>query len=285
MRLSPLLLAAFVLFTLPACKKPKAGDPCSGSSASCLDPSSALFCASGTLKPMTCSGPAGCKAANNVVICDDTVAQVGDGCDEENEVACQTDKKAALECKGGLFAVGETCKGPHGCVVDGEKITCDNDVADENDPCHFDGDYACSSDKTMAFKCVGKKMTPLNSCRGPKGCMVLELPIEHKVQFDCDDSIAKLGDACDENGELACTMEKTALMICSGNKFTAHKACGGPKGCSFDAKGAEFDCDTTAQAGATMEVKKPEPAAMPHKPAATPAAKPAASAAKPAAKR
>ena len=278
MRLPTLLLAAFVVLSLSACKKPKAGDPCSGSAASCVDPTSALFCGSGTLKPMTCRGPLGCKAANNAVTCDDTIAQLNDGCDEDNEVACQVDKKAALECKGGVFTVGETCKGPNGCVVAGEKITCDNDVSDENDPCHFDGDYACASDKTMIFKCVGHKMTPLNSCRGPKGCAVIELPVEKKMDFTCDDSVAKLGDACDESGEHACSMDKTEIMVCTGGKFTALKACNGPKGCSFDAKGEEFDCDTAAQAtaqpGKTVDVKKPEPAAMAHKPAPTTSAKP-----------
>jgi len=276
-RISSLLVAALLLLSVSACKKPKAGDACTGSGASCVDPSSALFCSSTALKPMSCRGPAGCKAANNVVTCDDTIAQLGDGCDEENEVACQPDKKAALECHGGVFVVGETCKGPRGCTVDGEKISCDNDVADENDPCHFDGDFACASDKKMVFKCVGKKMTPLNSCRGPKGCRVFELPLEKKVDFSCDDSVANLGDACDESGEHACTMDKTAIMVCTNAKFTALKTCSGPKACSFDERGEKFECDTSSEAGKTMDVKKPEPAAMPHKPGTAPApsAKPA----------
>ena len=199
MRISSLLVAALLLLSVSACKKPKAGDACTGSGASCVDPSSALFCSSTALKPMSCRGPAGCKAANNVVTCDDTIAQLGDGCDEENEVACQPDKKAALECHGGVFVVGETCKGPRGCTVDGEKISCDNDVADENDPCHFDGDFACASDKKMVFKCVGKKMTPLNSCRGPKGCRVFELPleivvVEGRVVSDVDEVEKDIGE-------------------------------------------------------------------------------------------
>ena len=145
------------------------------------------------------------KAGAGAVTCDDTIAQLGDGCDEENEVACQVDKKAALECHKNVFTVGETCKGPKGCVVNGEKISCDNDIADTGDPCHFDGDYACSSDNKMAFKCTAKVMTPLNSCRGDKGCRVVELAAEHKVEFICDDSLAVIGDPCDEEGEHACS--------------------------------------------------------------------------------
>jgi hypothetical protein len=249
---------------LVACKKPKEGDPCTAG-AVCADPQTGLFCNAGKWKSMGCRGPGGCKVQSGNVNCDDTLANLKDGCDEENEVACQTDKKAALECHSGNFVVGETCKGPKGCVVDGEKIQCDNDVADDGDPCHFEGDYACASDKTMAFKCISKKMVSINSCRGPKGCRVQELP-GNKLEFDCDDSIAKEGDPCDEENELACTMDKTSLMTCKSGKFAVHKPCPGAKGCSFDDKGEKFECDSTGTAGKTATEMGSASPGQPHKP-------------------
>ena len=247
------------------CKPAKAGDKCVAGQALCVGGNAALTCGSdGKFRSMSCSGPQGCQTTGGTIACDDTIAQEKDGCDEDGEVACSTDKKAALECHGGVFTVGETCKGPHGCEVNGDKIRCDNDIADPNDPCHFIGDYGCSSDKVFVLKCVDHKMQKLNSCRGTKGCKVVELP-QNKLEFVCDDSVAQLDDPCDEDGEHACTMDKKALLVCKAQKFAQHKPCGGAKGCSFDEKGEKFECDTSATAGKTVDVTKPAPSAQPHK--------------------
>jgi hypothetical protein len=248
------------------CKPAKAGDKCVAGQMVCADGASALTCGNdGKFRAMTCRGPQGCKTTGGTIACDDTFAQDKDGCDEDGEVACSTDKKAALECKGGVFGVGETCKGPHGCEVTADKIRCDNDIADLNDPCHFDGDYACSTDKIFVLKCVDHKMQKLNSCRGTKGCRVIELPQEKKLEFACDDSIAQLDDPCDEDGEHACAMDKKSILVCKSQKFIQHKACAGARGCSFDEKAEKFECDTSATAGKTVDVTKPAPAAQSHK--------------------
>jgi hypothetical protein len=253
---------------LVGCKPAKAGDKCVAGQATCVGTAGALTCGTdGKFRSMSCRGPKGCAVSGGTINCDDTIAQEKDGCDEDGEVACSTDKKAALECHGGSFGVGETCKGPHGCVVDGDKIKCDNDISDPDDPCHFIGDYACSSDKTLALKCVDHKMQKLNSCRGTKGCRVFELPAEKKVEFVCDDSVADLNDPCDEDGEHACSMDKKSLYVCKTSKFGLLKPCGGAKGCAFDEKGEKFECDTAATAGKAVDVTKPEGSAMAHKPA------------------
>lgn len=264
LKLAAGLFFAVVIF---GCKPPKPGDKCTGNVAVCGDKTTALACINGTYVSMGCRGPLGCvKAGSAAVTCDDTVAQLGDGCDEENEVACSTDKKAALECHSNKFVVGETCKGPKACVVNGEKITCDNDISDQGDPCHFDGDFACSTDKTMAFKCINKVMTPLNSCRGAHGCRVLELPVEKKIEFLCDDSIATVGDPCDEEGEHACAMDKRSILVCKGTKFTPLKNCDGPKGCGFDDKAEHFTCDEVKSGtGKPVDVKG-QLTPQPHKP-------------------
>jgi hypothetical protein len=271
----PRALALAALLTALAalsvgCKKPKEGDTCTPGQALCsdTDKTAALSCGSDLkLFTMACRGPKGCaKVGSAGVACDDTVAQENDGCDEEGEAACRVDKKAALECKKNKFVVGETCKGARGCTNDGENVNCDNDISDIDDPCHFNGDYACTSDKTYALRCVDNKMKKLNSCRGAKGCRVVELPAEKKIEFICDDSLAQVDDACDEDGEHACSMDKKAIYVCKGAKFTMLKACEGPKGCSFDDKAEKFECDTTSGPGKPVDVKQATPPGVPQKP-------------------
>lgn len=249
------------------CSPPKAGGKCVAGQAACTDGANALTCGSdGKYTPMTCRGAKGCTASGGTILCDDSIAQEKDGCDEDGEVACSVDKKTALECHGGKFVLGETCKGPHACTVSGDKIQCDNDIADVDDPCHFIGDYACTSDKAFALKCVDHKMQKLNSCRGPKGCRVIELVAEKKLEFVCDDSIAQIGDECDEDGEHACAMDKKAIYVCKSSKFASLRACEGAKGCSFDDKGEKFECDASSTGGKTVDVTKPQPSGMPQKP-------------------
>src|SRR5262249_15342625 len=110
------------------------------------------------------------------------------------------------------------------------------------------------------------KMTPLNSCRGPHGCRVLELPEEKKIEFVCDDALAQEGDPCDEESEHACSMDHKALYICRSAKFVSYKACPDTQGCNFDEKGEKFSCDTASNAGRLVDVKKPVSPAIPHKP-------------------
>jgi hypothetical protein len=95
-------------------------------------------------------------------------------------------------------------------------------------------------------------MVPLNTCKGAKGCRVLEIPDQKRVEFVCDDAVADANDACDENGEEACTMDRKGLLKCSSNKFLFQGPCAG--GCSFDANGDKFQCDkggTVAAAAAS----------------------------------
>lgn len=270
MRFAPaVVVAALVLVALPACKKPKAGDTCTGNTASCTDPTSALMCSSGTLKALACRGANGCKTANNMVTCDNSVAQANDACDEEKDVACQVDKKAALECKGGVFVLGEPCRGPKGCAVNGDKIQCDHDVADVDDACHFEGNYACSADGKVALRCISHKMKAISTCRGAKGCKATETAPD-KLEFNCDNSVAQVGDVCDTAGNYACTPDKQSILKCTGNKFALEKACGGPKGCSFDEKGEAYECDSEA---GHADAKAATPTAAPAKKTPAPAKK------------
>jgi len=264
---------------LPGCKA-KPGDKCTGNGPglpSCADPNTAFVCANGVVTALACRGPKACTSTSTQVDCDNSLANLGDSCDQADDVACAVDKKSALTCQNGKFALAEPCKGARGCTVDGNEISCDNDVSDVDDPCRVEGDYACTSDKTMVLKCVNKKFTQLNACRGKDACRIMVLPEEKKVDFVCDDSLAKEGDPCDTENEGACSMDKTEYLHCQANKFVKDKSC--PGGCTFDDKGEQFEC---AQGGPTTTAGQ-KSVAVTGKPTAV-AAKPAAATSKPAPK-
>ena len=231
-------------FALGGCK-PKVGAKCNSGQEICVDKSNGLFCGSDNkFAAMSCGGPKGCEQGSQGFSCDNSLASAGDGCETNDDVSCSTDKKAALECHNNKFEVGSTCKGPKGCTLDDDKISCDNNTADVDDPCHFDDDYACASDKQTVLKCTANKMVAYNACRGPNGCVIKEEPLEHKIEFDCDDTFANAGDNCDTEGNPACSTDKKSLLKCTGGKFVAHKTCG--SGCDYDTKRERFFCDGQA---------------------------------------
>jgi hypothetical protein len=242
--------------------KPQVGGKCSGNVAVCTDKSSALFCVDDAYAAMSCKGDKGCGQNGAVVECDESLASEQETCNAPDAIACTPDHKEALRCTNKHFVVDETCKGPTGCKLDSaQKISCDNDIADVNDPCHFLGDYACTTDKSLVLKCEANKMTPLNTCRGPKQCRIQQLPKQDKVEFLCDDSIAQDGDACDTNGEEACSMDKKGMFVCRGNKFGSLKAC--PGGCTYEERTDRYTCNEAL--GATPAADPPPPAPAPGK--------------------
>ena len=268
-----LVLTLVCVLLLGACK-PKPGAKCTGVGLpSCSDPGTALVCANGVVTAQACRGPKACTSTAQQVQCDNSLSLAGDTCDQPGDVACAVDHKSALECQNGKFAVAETCKGARACGVEGDKISCDNDVAELGDVCRVESDYACTPDKLMALKCVAHKFQELNSCRGKDGCRVFELPEEKKTDFVCDDALAQANDPCDTETEEACSTDKTEILVC--------------KGCSFDEKGEKFECGGAAPGAAKAKAPataKGAAAATRAAPAgkATPAGKAAAkSAAKP----
>jgi hypothetical protein len=245
------VVSVWLVAALFGCK-PKPGATCSAAQVACLGASMGMFCgADGVYRTMTCSGPMGCQEAAGAVNCDNSFAAVGDGCNTPDDAACSLDHKAGLLCKSGAFALAETCKGPGACKVAGDAITCDNDVSDPDDPCRTPGDYACTGDRGLVLRCDGGKMTPLNTCRGPKACSIINHPADNTIEFACDDSLAMVGDPCDTNGEEACTMDKKSILVCENNKFAKPRACGGAAGCTYEEKSDSYVCDQGDAAGAS----------------------------------
>jgi hypothetical protein len=225
-----------------ACKgKAKAGDPCGAGQGVCVDGTTMMACVKGAFATMPCHGALGCATQGTSSQCDNSLASVGDVCDEVGDYACSADKKSALSCKDGKFVIEETCKGTRGCALKKDGLYCDNDLSDLGDPCHQIGDYACTSDKKLALKCgADRTMAALNTCKGTKGCRVFEMPEEKKVEFVCDDAVADPNDPCDENGEKACTIDRKGILECKQNKFQPLGPC--PGGCTFDTSGDKFEC-------------------------------------------
>jgi hypothetical protein len=102
------------------------GEACSqgGSHFACsADGPSRLACSAGRWKlASTCRGPKGCEPRSSLVACDDSIAQAGDPCLKEGDVACSVDGKAVLTCKAGTFGPSTTCRGR--CVAQGLNIRC-----------------------------------------------------------------------------------------------------------------------------------------------------------------
>lgn len=124
-----------------------------------------------------CQGERGCVLDNKKVACDDSIANVGDACREEDDYACAADKKSALACKNKSFALASSCRGKNGCRLMGDKATgfkvdCDDTVAVAGDPCDKENNYACAPDEKTILKCVGKKFAVEDKCRAKEKCAI-----------------------------------------------------------------------------------------------------------------
>lgn len=241
-----LLIAIPWLLGTVACGKPEAGEACSRGQLACVDEHSGLFCPAGRFVTMTCRGPSGCqKTGPDDVACDNPVAKIGDGCRRENDTACTEDRRGALVCKGGRFVVAEPCKGPRGCAIVAEALSCDHALADPGDPCAREGDPACRTDRSSLLKCKNGRFQITNGCLGPKRCAVAEKPDEDKKQLECDDSLTLPGDPCEDDGEESCSADRRSVDVCRAHKIVAGKACQGPIGCVLNEKTSRFECDAT----------------------------------------
>lgn len=125
----------------------------------------------------TCLGARGCTMEAKKVNCDNTVANVGDPCREENDFACAPDGKTAVVCRGGKFTASSVCRARNGCKVANEKgrleIECDDSIARAGDPCEKEAHFACSEDEKAILKCRDHKFGVDETCkRRTEKCVV-----------------------------------------------------------------------------------------------------------------
>lgn len=123
----------------------------------------------------TCLGERGCTTEGKKVHCDNSIANLGDACREEDDYGCTPDKKSAVVCRGGKFVLSGNCRGKNACRVGGDKVAgfkveCDDSIAPIGDPCEKEGHYACTPDEKQIVKCVGKKFVADDKCKGREKC-------------------------------------------------------------------------------------------------------------------
>jgi hypothetical protein len=158
--------------------------------------------------------------------------RAGDPCKPGKE-SC-ADRKTALACLGGRVT-SVPCRGPAGCTRTGEVTSCDNAIAVEGDPCPSDDDNACSLQGDALLVCRGGRFGVAERCRGERGC---------KVALDratCDVGIAVAGDACREEGNRACSVDRRSMLACAAGKFQVILYCHGALGCRVGSE--KVDCD------------------------------------------
>ncbi|MDB4945163.1 MAG: hypothetical protein JWP97_4697 [Labilithrix sp.] len=125
-----------------------------------------------------CLGDLGCTTEAKKVVCDNSFANVGDVCREEDDYACGlTDKKAALVCKSGKFVLASQCRGKNACKVAGNakagfKVECDDSIAVPGDACDKELHYSCTPDEKQIVRCVNKKYVADDKCTKNQKCAV-----------------------------------------------------------------------------------------------------------------
>jgi hypothetical protein len=92
--------------------------------------------------------------------------------------------------------------------------------------------------KGMALSCHDGRFTEV-ACLGPLGCT------KYEERGNCDDSIAKDGDACigASADEFACTPDKRRALLCKNGKFERYLDCRGKSGCALE--GTRVSCDAS----------------------------------------
>jgi len=166
----------------------------------------------------------------------------GGKCAQHGKATCEN-PWGALYCFDGVLE-RVTCRGPQGCVPDGDGVLCDDAIAAERDLCMLAsvGNHACAPDGREAVVCEAKGYVAWRACRGPKGCAVSTGRVE------CDQTRADDGDACGTEGTFACGAQAPGMSRCDGVKFTRVSGCRGPKGCSRDTATNKTVCDDTVAA-------------------------------------
>jgi hypothetical protein len=240
-----------LIAVLTACGSKRAGDSCKGTHSLCKDKSTALSCHNGTYAEVACAGPLACVKYQDHANCDTSVAKEGDNCmGEDDERACSPDKKRALICKNGKFAVDSECRGPNGCSMLGRQTSCDISVAVKGDACKTQGSTACAEDQKHMLVCraggpaaggptagvaIGSHFDLYRYCRGQYGCATkAEAPY-------CDETLSLAGDPCGMPGQVVCAVDGKSELVCQGGVYTTSISC--KKGCSVTNRpGRPIDC-------------------------------------------
>jgi hypothetical protein len=216
---SPASLTLGLLLTLSC--KPGPGSSCDVGEARCLDSRRSIVCEDGKFVETPCKGKAGCITVQETTGCDISGNQPGDVCVKSDEgVAVCAGADAMLACHGRKFE-RVPCRGSRGCEMVAGQANCDQSIAEPGEACKKQNAKACSVDKSRVLSCDDGRMHEQYWCRGEAGCSAAG------GKLSCDQTIAKLGDACDKglDGHVACSEDKKALITCNGDSFVPSEKC------------------------------------------------------------
>ena len=126
--------------------------------------------------------------------CDNDIADVGDPCSNKGNFACTSATRGRRSsCDDGKYAsMAQSCRGPKACAIVHPKpkvtdIDCDFTVANENDPCAFPGNEACSSDKKTMYDLHGRTSTSTpTACLGASGSCSVKRHRQEVAKVSCD---------------------------------------------------------------------------------------------------
>jgi hypothetical protein len=220
--------------------KPSPGGECKVEAKEvCLDEKRALACHAGKWEEMSCRGPTGCSKVGSEDICDQSVAEDKETCNLADDYICTGDNKGMLQCTNNKWTFVQTCLGDRGCVMADKKVTCDNSIANVDDACREEDDYACTPDKQAALVCRGGKFVPAAPCKGPKACRITGSK-DSGFKVECDDSLASAGDACEKEEHFSCTADERAILKCKNKRFEIEEKCRPKEKCQI--RGGQVGC-------------------------------------------
>jgi hypothetical protein len=102
------------------------GDSCKeeGAGACSVDKSAYLECRGGKMvEQLKCKGDKHCSIDGEMVRCDWSIGDVGDGCNQDDAASCSGDGKAMLVCKNDKLVLHRKCP-VQGCKIDGTQVIC-----------------------------------------------------------------------------------------------------------------------------------------------------------------
>jgi hypothetical protein len=124
----------------------------------------------------------------------------------------------------GVLALAIACVGCKGRVSDapGADARVEPDAARERahrvgEACEA-GATVCADEGNAALACDGGRFVVRATCGGPGGCVI-------DGGLACDDSIATVGDACDLEGQAACSREGASELRCTRGAFARVRVC------------------------------------------------------------
>ncbi|HEY1960338.1 MAG TPA: hypothetical protein VGH28_32230 [Polyangiaceae bacterium] len=235
------------------------GDPCASENASVcsVDGKSHLRCDQGKLILVSRCNRDGCTTGDNGEgHCGWPFANEGDTCKpkpgapERASGACTEDNKGEMRCKDGKMTKVRACRGEEGCVPLTTGPWCDRSVGqagDDCDPAQEEFSVACEASHDTMLTCKGGKLGNPVRCGGEGKCYVRTYGKDgfSHYQAECDQSLAKAGEACVKEGGPACSDDLKSKLVCQMGKFVVDTPC--KKGCLVHAPdGTTFQCAENA---------------------------------------